>query len=419
MSAAGSFRSPARNQIDCSLAGIRKLLSRFNVPTWGLVLFLVGFVAAWETRLHRDILYFLLFLPVIVLMTKRDWRVLLGNHLIIGVFSFLSYLLLTMLWASSVDLSEAVERIRHAVITLGFVLAVAWVVANDPIWWQRFLWVAVPAAAAIFLISFWPYYTSGAVFSDRLVNVVFYHSNPNPAAVGFLPVFLISCYALSSGCKRPIVLMAFIGLSASAAFLVLAQSRALLLAGFIGLLAMLVVRQRWWALVAAMLTAALVLGFWEVSDWTGRGLIERADSNRLGIWEGAVRLIGQSPFLGYGFGSEVPIETDSGREYLSPHNIWLMAGITGGVIGIVMLALVYFLGLRSAGRSVGDGVSGYVLVISLVLAGFVVINLDSHEIIRRVNPHLWIGLWFPLGLLVGLNIRRCAHDQGRICHTGA
>lgn len=367
--------------------------------SWGLAIFLAGFLAFWSTRLHRDALYFLVFLPLLVALRWQDWKFIFSSRIVQLVSVFLAYVLLTGLWGGYGD-DGFYNGLRYSLIILGAVVALAWVVSQSTRWHVRWSIALVFAAIAALIYSGIVFYTQHPFPAARLVNLLYYHDNPNPAAAGFLLVFVFSLFSLLTG-ERRLKWIASAGLLSALVFLVLAQSRGLLLAAVVSAFVQLVYFRYWKILFVAVFAAVFGLLALEWTDWGVRGFLERGDARRVEVWQAALARIAESWVFGEGLGTDARIEISGGRMVYSPHNLALMSLLVGGAAGGALLGSLLFVLARVGVQDVLRGGKVAALAVSAMAAGLVLVNLDSHNIITRIHPHIWVGFWIPIGLVAG------------------
>lgn len=124
-------------------------------------------------------------------------------------------------------------------------------------------------------------------------------------------------------------------------------------------------------------------------------MIERGQSHRLNIWQGAMNLISEKPLLGYGAGSEIYIDTedkkvDGWHYYHSSYIATLVdIGVTGFLLSVLMLAVAFRVAWRLR-EEFAVRVSAYVLMFCLL------VSLTFGEgFVSRMNAQ-WLLFWLPL-----------------------
>lgn len=379
---------------------------------WALAIFLAGFLAAWSTRFHRDVLYLLIVLPFLLAMRWQDWGLLLSSRVFQVLILWVGVLSASMLWSDPnlVDADEVYDKVRHALLTLIFVSATAWVVATRDDWFDRLVLVLIPIAAVVLVYSIGVYYADHSFPSARLNNMVFYRDSPNRGSVGFLLVALIGLAVALNRDKGYLRVLGWVGVAVGVAFILLAQSRALLLGFSIGAVAQLAYYRYWKVLLGLVFGVGAFVVVTHVMDLGFRSFIERADANRFTVWSAVVDRIMQNPWYGEGVILDRAVMGGDGRTYYSPHSIWLMSMLVAGILGALAWALLVLAAIREAVHQVGmtsrERIAGLAFGISMFFGGIVMLSFDGHEIIHRVNPHFWLGLWVPLALLIGYELRR-------------
>ncbi|WP_196800376.1 MULTISPECIES: O-antigen ligase [unclassified Thioalkalivibrio] len=378
---------------------------------WALAIFLAGFLAAWSTRFHRDVLYLLIVLPFLLAMRWQDWGLLLSSRVFQFLILWVGVLSASMLWSdpSLVDADEVYDKVRYALLTLIFVSATAWVVATRDDWFDRLVLVLIPIAAVVLVYSIGVYYADHPFPSTRLNNMVFYRDSPNRGSVGFLLVALVGLAVALNRDKGYLRILGWVGVAVGVAFILLAQSRALLLGFSVGAVVQLAYFRYWKVLLGLVFGVGAFVVVTHVMDFGFRSFIERADANRFTVWLAVVDRIMQNPWYGEGLILDRAVMGGDGRTYYSPHSIWLMSTLVAGILGVAAWVLLALVAMREAfhqSRREFCGRATAVLGISMFFAGVFLLSFAGHEIIYQVNPHFWLGLWFPLALLVGHELRR-------------
>jgi len=380
--------------------------------SWTLGIFLAGFLAAWSTRVHRDVLYLLVILPFLLALRWQDWRLLLSSRVFQFLILWVLLLTLSITWSDPALLTKdaVYDKLRYAFLILSFVAVTAWVVASRDDWFERMALMLVPVAAFVLIYSVVIYYADHSFPSARLGNMVFYRESPNRGSVGFLLVALIGLAALVKT-RRPIFLVVgWVGLIAGLAFILLAQSRGLFLAFLVGAFVQLVYYGYWRVVLFLSFGGALVVMATDLLDIGVRSFIDRADARRFVVWAAVIERIQENLWLGEGLIIDRSIDGADGRTYYSPHSVWLMSTLVAGLPGLVSWLLLVLVAAR-------EGVMQYrappleqtamsVLGLSMLAAGVVLLSFAGHEIIDQVSPHFWLALWLPLGLVAGYEVRR-------------
>ncbi|WP_155985174.1 O-antigen ligase [Thioalkalivibrio sp. AKL6] len=372
---------------------------------WMLAVFLAGFIAAWDTRIHRDILYFGVFFPSIVYFSSFHWRAIGSSWVIRLSALFLFYLVLTLLWGGGAPIGEAYDRVRYAFIILGAIAVLAWMFSVDEQWLSRSLVIMLPVGGGVLAYSILTFYAEEPFPYARLQNQVFYHENPNSGAVGFYLLSIIGAYGVLAGKTVVQKCWGLLALLVGSVFIVLAQSRGLLLGAVLAIFVQLIYLRYWKTIGGLLLGSVVFVVAFELFDWTGRGLLARADAHRIEIWSITVDKILSAPILGHGVGNGLEIVLESGKAMISPHNFFLAVLLVGGGVAGILFSVLVGRSLWVLRDGLVRGLPGALIATSLLAGGLVIIGFDSHEIVTRVHPHLWVGLWLPLAAVAGLELR--------------
>ena len=387
------------------MSAIRKKLGETDWLMWGLIIFLVGFLAAWSTRFHRDVLYFLVLAPFLLGATKGYWKEIWSVPSVKFLLIFFGYLLLSMAWSEDVEQGVLYDNIRYILMTLGFILAVAWVSAVHNEWLGKVLIVLAPVSLFVLIFSFFTYYGENDFPYSRLNNMVFYRDNPIAGSVGFVFVALLSLAAILQHKNSVWRALGWLGFLSALVFLLLAQSRGLLLGVIVGGVILLVCNKYWRVLGLVFVSCAAVIALVELTDGS-RGFIERADSGRFAIWAATYERIAERPYFGEGLGTDYAIERADGRTNISPHNVFLMTALIGGSVGLLLFFCLLASTVFLANDRPRTSDSPAVLGLALLGGGLAMLSLNSHALVDTVNSHLWLGLWLPIGILLGQGLKR-------------
>ena len=85
------------------------------------------------------------------------------------------------------------------------------------------------------------------------------------------------------------------------------------------------------------------------SQETDTEISEGSVQPRIMLWQKSIQAIKEKPLFGWGTGSERCILAGSGHDH--PHNQWLLYGIRFGLIGVLALVWLFFVGFKQAYQS--------------------------------------------------------------------
>jgi len=147
-----------------------------------------------------------------------------------------------------------------------------------------------------------------------------------------------------------------------------------------------------------------------------------AQDPRLQLWDRTLTLIGERPWIGYGFGKSIlaeELKSESRDPLLShAHNVFMSQWLQTGAIGLaVFVALLAALVARYARfvRSPDDAVALLGVIGITLVAGFVVKNLTDDFLIRATGKEFWV----LNAALLGFGVRRERACAGAPARPGA
>lgn len=392
MSFAASFVSDRKEKI------IRSYID-FIFP-FLLSVFIAGFVFVPETRMHRDVFYLVIiaFFPFL-LVRKDSYRFfsLSQNR----VFLLLvGYLFLSLLWSSGVDFVDIYNRLRWGLLYVLFVFAVCLAFRKGEPSILMLSWVLALSAVTVSIYSFFVAYYPFEDFNARLGNAVFYSDNPIAGSVGIAVAAIFSAWAFFRTRNNLKYFFLVSGLIC-VAFLFFAQSRGLLLSLFVAAI-LASASMKSWVLLCGMFSFFLALFFGaELLELGGAGFYARQDSYRLEIWRSWAVQVWNGPIVfGEGLlgGTRDYYVPALDKFFASPHNLFIVLQIKGGVVALLIAFFMYYFAFSKASTLSLSPRSDW-LPLAMLVFGVFHMSLTVHEFIYRMDPHVWLGLLLPLGLV--------------------
>jgi O-antigen ligase len=193
-------------------------------------------------------------------------------------------------------------------------------------------------------------------FPGRLQGIM---GNANLLAPVALLAIVVFAIRLASGAPRRTFLWIWIALSAYL-FVRASSATAYLAAAAVAVVLITVLLMRRAAkpgertkyyLAYAVVGLGGVVGLWLLRDVIFTALGRSADlTGREGIWEAVLSRAAERPWIGWGFATpwvtgdpafDVRL-TDHGQPVMQAHNMWVDVSMQLGIIGVVLLALLYF-----------------------------------------------------------------------------
>lgn len=378
---------------------IAEFFQQYLLPLGWLVIMTSMFIAGDRGRVHQ-LFYIFLALPTLILIILRPGllKPLVYNPLFAAIAVFCAYTILTVAWSDTEDTMLSLARRPLYVAMLLFsagIIGMRSVARLNEL--TRLAAIVAALAAGISLV----YYLTvkmpqgsarldgyGALYNPLLSAHVFGAFATfwlatwlqgkrllNPLALGCLAVLLATL--LATGSRTPLV-----GLAFALGWLVIVGDRRK------GLLVI--------GVVAACL--AILVALYPES------LAQRGVSYRPQIWMEALRQIGQHPWLGHGFDSDMTVLIPGLDQILAdPHNIELGVLYTGGIVGLVLWLSVYAVALRFCWQHREDAAISRAA--AWLIFGFGSGLTEGMAFLSRPKEH-WFLIWLPMALIFGLWVAR-------------
>jgi O-antigen ligase len=376
-----------------------------NVVFATYTLFLAGFYFVPNAVDNYKFYIAAVFLPGVFLLPQTFQRCL-RSPIWLSLLVYLGYMLLSSLW--SADFSQTIlwRDARYTAYILGFILlTLYWFERNrqlpDAI--MEAVTLVVILAAVVAIATFEDLQLLPVLTENRMVGLGI-TDNPNPSAFtyGFFGVIALDYARRHWGEKLGYVHAA--GFFVILLFTVLTQSNTglLALATACALLFLLDHRP-----APPAVFIALVLGFsaalylaWALGmlgSATDLGFI-----NRLPIWQHILEQWQHAPIFGYGYQPTPILWPDGKPSALNyAHSSFLSTLRDGGLVGLVLLLIVYGFALRAALRMVFTVRRARYLC--LFTLGVICVLVDTNQVITRPRE-LWIILWLPLACLIAYEL---------------
>jgi hypothetical protein len=370
----------------------QKLLSWCS---WGLLIFVSGFLWA-PSRDGLEAIYALsLFIPMLLLLFKQrpSWREY-GGWFTVLALAYAGYAAITSAWSVSHDMGFFALQF---VILATWLCGSSWLAYHDRLDLALIMRLLIRVGAAASVINLLWFYSQHS-FVDRLESLTINH-NPNAIGSVFGIVTLLAYIEWLQARSVAKSWQAF-GLMLLVVMSVLAaQSRA----NFFALL-ILVPFACYWAKPNAAklwlhgLFALLAIGAFLLFSHAIEGIIlERGISLRDGIWQAVfAHIMNGSLFFGTGLEKEGRIVIDQLGTYNHAHNAWLDTWYRTGLVGLG-LSLVY---LGYVYKHMFKRAELFPLYLWLSF-GCIYCFFDSRGFFWQIDAK-WFCFWVPAGLLAAL-----------------
>lgn len=201
-----------------------------------------------------------------------------------------------------------------------------------------------------------------------------------------------------SGRKFAPTLLAAVALAIIFAALLLTKSRGPILAASVAVVTYLLCARQVGrrtivlsaAAVGALVTAAISLGVFSFSDLLARGM-----SYRLEIWRETIGLWSENPWFGVGWATKVAMIMHDGVVIKFPHNIFMSTLLFGGVVGVLLLGLIFIMYIKNLYLNPKIRIIGAPFLMFVILVGM----FDRQIDLRNFSPE-YLYFWLPFAVLM-------------------
>jgi O-antigen ligase len=373
------------------------LLNHFRKTNYWLAAFFVwilSFLILPESKWVNNLTYILLFIPLLLTISRKELGLLISNGSII-----LLMILCLVLAGTAFFHGEPLRQLKYGLMVVMFYLAATRLphLRTEDVW--KYSWLMFLMLVAYVVINM------GIRFADgtwqpgaRLVYLTGRVENPIFAA-DLLALFLaaITVTSISLRTFRSLILAHLLALVLCIFVL---QSRSMLPAwAVIVLLTAFQSAFRSKESIYPILTSAgLVLFVVYCLFFTELGslILERGDSYRLEIWQGYILQTFNCGIL-FGCGMDHPFQfiTRDGLEISHAHNIYIAQLFKGGLLALSALIAMILWGLWA-------GLKKNHWAAWMLAAGATALFFDGSSIITSPNE-IWLLLHLPLALLSAPN----------------
>lgn len=336
-----------------------------------------------------------------------DWKQILSSRLLQLLAVFCLYHLSSLFWSFDTPLDDRVGEIKSVIYLLCFTVMMRFSLAQSNDFLMRLFRVLIGVAALSMIVCLcWFFLVESHTLASRFHGI---GRLWNPlwmgAISGALAVILVGLLSFAKLSRRQTTMLVLL-LALMFAAVVATHSRMTIVATLlVGFLIFLMSAKTFTikVLVTSAVFAILLLALWAGMPYFKKD-IERGQSHRLNIWNGAVELIKQKPILGHGAGSDTPIESKiervDGWHYY--HNTYLATLVDLGIAGFTLMILLLAYAVALAWRlreNLAVRLSAYVLIYSGL------ISLTFGEgIISRMNVQ-WVLVWLPIIIISHYEMR--------------
>jgi O-antigen ligase len=384
-----------------------RLIDKDVLAMWASIGLLVLLCGAWvlpSNKLYHQMLIFLLWLPALLALFHRDFRILLKQPEPVLFALFVAWTLLVLVLEGGDNAVGKSKVTLYVTMTLlGVLLA-----AQNRKWCLESMLLYASIAGGLFAAASWVYFYqfSAKPFYARVIAVGLWDTAIMAAhAVGALAI--MGAFALQTRRFKPWVMMLLmIPALGYALFLGSNQTRGV----WIGLLAcLLIMGGARPSRLRGALIFLVILGAACIALFRPEVFLQRGVSFRPQLWHGGIQLMLEHWALGLGFQEYLIAVPDVGRAYKHPHNLFLDIGVRLGVPGLLLFGWLWLVvgwrGWVSRAQPLGQ-----VLLALWIFSGTSLLT-DGIGLWLKPNAD-WLITWFPIALSIVLAARTSA-EAGR------
>ena len=364
----------------------------------GLLLLLSDLYFLPGRSLHHKLYYGLFSIPTLIALVLRpkELRDILREPLIAGFLLFAAWAMVSLIWSNTEEsiLGLFKPPLHLFMLFAGGTLLVKY--RSDSL--QPVIFGAAVIALVATLYNLYMFYPN----HDPQLRMIGAGAFDNPLlsshAFGFFCIYWLT---LGMTCKRPpalfVAIPAFVIMFAA---VIATGSRTPLLAIVMTMvwLSFICWNRRSLALISMLAAGGIVVAtlFWDM-------LVSRGSSFRFELWQMALDLIAQSPWVGHGYDAHLSLTLPQYPDdpLSEPHNFFLGVLFYVGLLGLLPWLFMQAWGLYSSWRHRVQPL--FILASAWLVYGIGAGLTEGGGIISRPKEH-WYLLWIPLALIAALNI---------------
>jgi O-antigen ligase len=370
-------------------------------------IFLVGFFLFPSSKFLSNFYYLGVAFPFLLLfvLKKVNPKLLFSSRTLLLVTLYFIYMVCTLFWAESFDISDLSKYGRRVLYILIFITVTIYLFQSDPAFLKRLLTYVCSVAVVMAIGNALFYYSKHSIFGTLWGYGLL--SSPSRAASQFGFVTIASIYLLLQQRSTRAQFLYSGMVLVSFSYVLLAQSRTTLIA--------LVIAVFTWQLSAWLFhgveennylkklsvllvllsigISALVIGFPEFSKaiFHKQGLLYRIE-----MWKQLLVQIEKAPWFGHGINADTRLVMPNGFVFIHPHSVYMGTLFYGGIVGLLLLLATL---LSAIWQSFGPSTQKRNLALaSMILYGALTIVSNGNMLIHHPKP-FWLFLWFPLSLI--------------------
>lgn len=388
---------------------MKRFISKDVLTVWASIGLLVLLCGPWvlpSNKLYHQMLIVLLWLPALLALFHRDFRLLLKQPECIFFLLFVAWTFLVLAVEGGDNVFGKVKVTFYVALTLAGVL----LAAQNRKWRLESMLLCASIIGGVFAAASWAYFygLSARSLHFRLIAIGLWDTAIMAAhAVGALAI--MGAFTLRTRHFPPVVMaLLLIPAIGYALFLGFSQTRGVWIGLVVCVLVMAVARP---SRLGSGLILLGALGVACIALFKPEVLLQRGVSYRPELWRGGIQLILDHWVTGLGFKEYLIPVPEIRRFFKHPHNLFLDTGVRLGVPGLLLFGWLWLAagwrGWISRAQPLGQAL--------LALWVFSGVSLMTDGIGLWLKPNAdWLVMWLPIALSIVLAAREGAETKSSI-----
>jgi hypothetical protein len=350
------------------------------------------------------------FIPALALLVQIA-RSLGPDRLLLAIAAYLLWMLLSSFWSEAFVAADFLKTLRLIAYLMVFVLLTSYAASQNPVWFDRGVAMLSLTAAIAAIVSVPLWYASQPFPASRLVGIGTL-DNPNPSSFAYGFFALLCCHLALSHSGATVRGLFILGTLVLSGFVVLTQSNTGILATFLSLALLLLLRHRGRLphMTTGIVVACGAAAFLAYSIGVLDQPMDTGLSERIPIWQTVIGQIEQALLIGHGFQKALLLDANGAADVANyAHSALLASFRDGGLIAIALHISVLGIALVTALRRCRQ--DGDPAFLAYLLFGFICMLADTDQLVTRPRE-LWIIFWWPLAMIIAYRVSQRASPAG-------
>lgn len=381
---------------------IRKWIDSKRVLHTSMIVFLLGVYFFPSENSLKNFFYLTILLPFLLSVDIAELKKLFGSRLFLAILMFVFYSYLSISWNPATEQSEYFRYFARMVNLLVFIAVLCRLIRREPSYlYTIFDWM-IYIAGVMAIVSIVVFYADHSFPAYRLENWgALYHANTGASCYGLAAVVCYCRYI--SGNFRNHCWHYYLVLAVLMIDIALTLSRGVWLALIVAFIVTQLMRKRFALILAPLIVAVMyvLLIKFEVLESSWYFMRNGGDNFRFAAWTKVMERIVDSPWYGFGVNTNEALQITDNFTMYHAHSVYFSQLIYGGIIAVVLLAVVALLSVVGAIKlSTAYRDTTYTALVIFALVG---VATDHSQLL--LNPsQVWYFFWFPISIIVAMQL---------------